>query len=588
MNFVKSRKFGVFLWIFSIFGIVSQISIHFYKVTSGDILLPITIFNYYLSPFVLFFFDENIPRLLYGPNLDINLINIDLLNIYFILLLILAALLYTISKGKENRLGLFLFSVIFLNQTANIILYIIPEIILGIKNNFQNFELIRFVIVMGKMIMYSLVTYYVILQEKKSEELLLTNEVSELTGLAEYKLPSKWVRILHQIIDVFILVLIYSIYNFGWAKPFLESFNQSFGEKSTLLLFFVLVGFLYYTLSEILFGATPAKFLTNTRVVNNDFKPASKYAILLRTLYKRIPFNGFSFLEGAGWHDKLSKTKLVYIKNNGVKGSLYLIILPITFLLIKGSSYAYFKYDNYIVELGYQDEFNKNVNAIDLGLSNIKTNCVIVFEQQESIMRDVLYLKVERITPDSIYGIFIPNNIVKSDSPYELEKGYAKLLKQESTSVAVSFNDLKSSFYRNYQDMINQNTIGLKIPNMEYKLTLVKVIVLGGTNFLCTYTSPINLEVLSIRLCNDGWPGTIKNVKIINQGLHFDSLSNNIPRKLDEENSCFNLDFTNYKMDSPYVFTMDVQDVNGNLVTYIVSGVNYQNSIKKIKRKHFK
>lgn len=74
-----------------------------------------------------------------------------------------------------------------------------------------------------------------------------------------------------------------------------------------------IAGMIYYSATELLTGRTIAKYITNTRVVTEDgTKPASG-TILLRSLCRFIPFEPFSFLgsDNSGWHDKLSKTRVI-------------------------------------------------------------------------------------------------------------------------------------------------------------------------------------------------------------------------------------------------------------------------------------
>lgn len=74
---------------------------------------------------------------------------------------------------------------------------------------------------------------------------------------------------------------------------------------------------LYYAGMEFLFAATPAKFLTGTRVVSSDGNKAGFGKILGRTFARMIPFDPFSFCFGdttTGWHDTLSGTRVIDIK----------------------------------------------------------------------------------------------------------------------------------------------------------------------------------------------------------------------------------------------------------------------------------
>lgn len=82
-------------------------------------------------------------------------------------------------------------------------------------------------------------------------------------------------------------------------------------------LFASLVNTLYYVLLESTTGGTIGKFITNTRVVTlNGQKPPLK-SIVIRSLVRLIPFEGFSFIGNYsnGWHDNLSGTAVVHINN---------------------------------------------------------------------------------------------------------------------------------------------------------------------------------------------------------------------------------------------------------------------------------
>ena len=78
------------------------------------------------------------------------------------------------------------------------------------------------------------------------------------------------------------------------------------------LLGFVL-GVIYYSLFETLTGRTPAKYITKTKVINQEGEKPDFYTIFIRSLCRFIPFDALSFLlsEDSGWHDRLSKTRVV-------------------------------------------------------------------------------------------------------------------------------------------------------------------------------------------------------------------------------------------------------------------------------------
>ena len=75
---------------------------------------------------------------------------------------------------------------------------------------------------------------------------------------------------------------------------------------------FYSVMFLYYSVFENINGQTLGKIVTKTKVVNKNGTKPKFFRILIRSLSRIIPFDGFSYLFGIelGMHDLLSSTKL--------------------------------------------------------------------------------------------------------------------------------------------------------------------------------------------------------------------------------------------------------------------------------------
>lgn len=84
----------------------------------------------------------------------------------------------------------------------------------------------------------------------------------------------------------------YPYYNFGW--------------------FFFGILFLYYFLFESLFGRTPAKWFTYSKVVTLNGSKAPFWAVFIRSLVRLTIIDLFFIpILGKPLHDYLSKTKLV-------------------------------------------------------------------------------------------------------------------------------------------------------------------------------------------------------------------------------------------------------------------------------------
>jgi len=70
----------------------------------------------------------------------------------------------------------------------------------------------------------------------------------------------------------------------------------------------------YYVFFEGIFGATPGKLITRTRVVQIDGQKPTIGQVLGRTASRFVPFDALSFLgSGAGWHDRWTRTRVVRI-----------------------------------------------------------------------------------------------------------------------------------------------------------------------------------------------------------------------------------------------------------------------------------
>jgi uncharacterized RDD family membrane protein YckC len=75
----------------------------------------------------------------------------------------------------------------------------------------------------------------------------------------------------------------------------------------------LLILFVYYAVCEGLWARTPGKFVFGTRVVTLAGGKPPLGQIVQRTLCRFIPFEPLSFLGKRGWHDSISKTRVVRI-----------------------------------------------------------------------------------------------------------------------------------------------------------------------------------------------------------------------------------------------------------------------------------
>lgn len=131
-------------------------------------------------------------------------------------------------------------------------------------------------------------------------------------------IASQGKRFANYILD-FIFMLIFNLV-FGMALGIFLAVTvpdalSIFDEESKLFdytLGFV-AGTLYYSVFEYYTGRSIAKFITKTRVVDENGERPNFKTILIRSICRFIPFEPFSFLSSGnrGWHDTLSKTYVI-------------------------------------------------------------------------------------------------------------------------------------------------------------------------------------------------------------------------------------------------------------------------------------
>lgn len=119
----------------------------------------------------------------------------------------------------------------------------------------------------------------------------------------------KGTRFLNFLLDSILFFILHVVHVLILGSALTDFLGQSFWSNFS---YFLVEYFLYYFIFELAFARTPGKFITGTKVVDeNQQKPGFK-AILIRTFCRFIPFDNLSFLlADKGWHDSLSGTEVI-------------------------------------------------------------------------------------------------------------------------------------------------------------------------------------------------------------------------------------------------------------------------------------
>lgn len=267
---------------------------------------------------------------------------LNIYNVIFYILLLFGAIFFYNSKGKEVRFIRLFYSVLLITNIFILFRIVFANIFLRPENGFYGENVTQ--IYIYKIISFLISIFYIVLSFKILKITSLDRELDiqeKNTGertRQEITETSKTERLLHHLLDT--LILMFLIFSIGSLFSDFERVKgiriipEYLNNRYGLLLFLVLLRFIYFPFFERIFGSTPGKFLTNSRVINSKAEIPTSSHVFGRTLYRNIPFNAFSFLFGKGWHDSISKTFVVKEKNIGVRNIFLVWVFVFCFLII--------------------------------------------------------------------------------------------------------------------------------------------------------------------------------------------------------------------------------------------------------------
>lgn len=136
----------------------------------------------------------------------------------------------------------------------------------------------------------------------------------------EYSTASTGLRFANFIVDNIVYAIVWyllQIILYLGMYSFIGRFNNS-DVIFVFSFFFSLIFFsMFFSVQEYLFkGRTIGKFVTGTKAVSLDGEEPGFKKYFIRSLCRMIPFEPVSFLFSPfGWHDTLSKTRVVKVSD---------------------------------------------------------------------------------------------------------------------------------------------------------------------------------------------------------------------------------------------------------------------------------
>lgn len=245
-------------------------------------------------------------------------LGVNILDVLFLILIITGFTIYIKSKGNETRLLEMFFSLIIFSKCVAIFFYVIN---LFLPNSlYHTFDLdLTNIIFISLHLLSSIV--WLKLSITVSRQFLKTKKectsaISEKSKIT-YKDSLKPERVFHYFVDIIISL----IFCFATTEFLFEHLLDILIRHSSISLSPLLIGnfswFFYLVFFETLFETSPAKMLTNSKIIKIDGSTIKLKTILKRSLIRWIPFEPLSYIDNSrGWHDKWSKTRVIKVKMN--------------------------------------------------------------------------------------------------------------------------------------------------------------------------------------------------------------------------------------------------------------------------------
>ena len=240
-----------------------------------------------------------------------NLLTTNYLSLAMYILLLIGTIIYSISQGSKSRIVRFVLSLLFASNFFSLLSIIQSGISYFEHSDFSGFALFNLIFNIVHLGVYAFLSCIILINIQRSTE--VDAELRSYDGQDAYILNDSSIlqRHVHLFLDSILCLLIFSKFALMFGQHFWENIDAIFGERGVAFMFLITFRLIYYLFFEITLNATPAKFLTGSRVTDNEGKKPNILSIIQRTFARYIPFDQISFLIHRRWHDKLSGTSVV-------------------------------------------------------------------------------------------------------------------------------------------------------------------------------------------------------------------------------------------------------------------------------------
>ncbi len=517
--------------------------------------------------FVLFLERLLNPVQLRFPMVDFQL-NYYLL-LCFYLIFLLGAILYKSCNGSEIRLLRFCFSVIFIQSLIAIPFSSITLVIAAVSQFNFSYLLIH-LFGLGLYVFWFIAARKILRYFSAQQELSIESIDQQQARPILFE-ASKWTRFFHLIFDTLICFSVTVPVIAQLSGGFFSGIADRLSENLAIEFLFIVCRLLYYPFCEAMLGATPAKLLSQTRVVNEFGEKISGWQAIGRTCVRFVPFEPFSFFV-YGWHDKWTNTQVVKEKKPLFHGAWFFILIPVFVCLywLMSHQAETQQFEKYKTE--QSEKFKLDSKAYMHSIDALEAGDLILIQPNEyDEDNSRLCLKVNRMQADSLYcsGIWVkPVNYAFQlfDMNVQFSETPDSLL---ALSITLTKTQLKNAYPLNADDG-NYKLLDLKIS--EKFFAIEKIYPANGVVLSSDKNFGVSLDLMNILIYNQGESCTLKKLTVLEGDI---SWKTTVPQKLSADGRdgemTFVVEAAEYKA-ADFKFELELQAASGKNYFYTVEG----------------
>ncbi len=496
---------------------------------------------------------------------------LEYVNLILHVTLLLSAVFYKWSHGRETRLIRFSFATLMVASGIHAFTTLITAFKYSVANEsgYGIFIIAMFIVsaLVCALSYFSLIAF--------SETKVLDVKMVYSPGKEpkeDFVNTSNARRLLHLIFDTYFcfLLMLPLINIFG---GFLDILYRLLGDERLILLVVTILGrMIYYPFFEFIFGATPAKFLSESRVIDaNTGRRPSLSTLLIRTISRFIPFEPFSFLANANWHDRISNTRVVDEKRTGVKTSKYWWLILAYLVVGVGIYIGKEVWKEFSYQRNSDRYFSEKVKTMEDKIDHLNTNDLIKTEYDSD---GTLFLKIEEIKTKSVIAtaFWLKDTYRYSDNDlekyYENSKGYLPQLEVSKDSLLAAINKKRN----------NYRFKGAHILDDEKSYVIETFIQIGSPGLKVNSTGGIHDNTIYFSIENTGWPVDVISIQNVEGNTEWQG---ELPARLSSKKT-FPITGNNYQRGQLYKFEITVKDTLDRQYRYLIEGRNFDRTITQL------